>query len=58
MECKACGYKQIFDFDRNKWIGDKDFIFIQDVGIENEYREQKIKQIYACPKCGTLKLNI
>jgi len=58
MECKACGYKQVFDFDQNKWIGDKNFIFIQDVEIENTYKKQLYLIIYACPECGTLKLDI
>jgi hypothetical protein len=57
MECKACGYIRQFDFDNNKWVGDDDFIYIQTIVIHDTW-EDKSKAIYACPECGTLKLDI
>jgi uncharacterized Zn finger protein len=57
MECNSCGYVHIFDFDKDKWVGDKDFIFINRIVVENINGERP-QNIYACPECGTLKLDI
>lgn len=56
MKC-ICQYERFFDFDRDKWIGDEEFIFIQKVVIYNGFKDEN-KEVYACPKCGTLKLDI
>lgn len=57
MKC-ICEYERFFDFDRDKWIGDKEFIFIQKVIIKIDIFEEAFRSIYACPKCGTLKIDI
>lgn len=56
MKC-VCGYEKGFDFKNNKDVGDEDFIYVQKIPIHTEWDGDKIKSIFACPKCGTLKLD-
>jgi hypothetical protein len=59
MKTCVCGYKRGSSWDKDEnHIGDEDFINI--VGmffIEQKWSEKHEVQIYACPKCGTLKMD-
>jgi len=63
MKC-VCGYKYYFDTETGKTVGDKDFIMLEEVNakrsVTNGYGYEYLSNatIYACPKCGTLKLNL
>ena len=43
-ECKACGHKHEYDFEKGDWIGDPFIIVSQDL------------HLVACPKCYTVIL--
>ena len=65
--CKICNYEYEWDWKDDKKIaikGDKgEFIEIEIsahyfvIDSEDYYNEKKITQIYACPNCGTLRMN-
>lgn len=58
MKCTACGYEHIENsYDNKEFIK----LFIEKeprIDIGNRYQAYVIKTtIYACPNCGTLKIN-
>ena len=66
MKCNACEYEYTdgFDYERKVFlpkIGDKRFVIIRgSFTIERELNWGSALEevtIYACPKCGTLKMN-
>ena len=61
MECKACGYKK-----GPEWIDDeykeinpkgKDFLSGNSSFVYHANYDNQVKTIYACPECGTLKID-
>lgn len=63
MKC-VCGYKHYFDVETGKTIGDKEFIILEEVNAKRNvisncgFDYLANATLYACPKCGTLKLNL
>jgi hypothetical protein len=62
MKC-ICGYEHQsgYNEDTGNWeynlIGDKPFIQSElKILYQDHYYDQKIKTIFICPKCGTLKI--
>ena len=53
-----CGYKQGYDIELQKNIGDDEFILSElQLTYEYDYTDRK-KAILVCPRCGTLKINL
>lgn len=62
MECKACGYQK-----GHEWIDDEyrevnptggKFLSGNSSFVYHDNYCNKVKDIYACPECGTLKIDI
>lgn len=65
MECKACGYKYDHSYNGPDYAevhtGDEPFIMINEpVTIsQDEYGNPEIeRQLYICPKCGTVRADL
>ena len=63
-QCKACGYAYADEYNEDGYrqavIGDEDFI---ELGLttkkDNGYYERVIEErLYACPKCGTVHIEL
>lgn len=66
MKCRACEYEKDSFFNNHtcqmEYLGNEEFICF-DLVTENDwnksglFREESIR-FYACPRCGTLKIDI
>lgn len=57
MECKACGYESTYeDKKKEKFIHVNVVATIESSDREGFFYDKKV-YIYACPKCGTLKID-
>ncbi len=69
MKCQACGYEYEKDWVNGNFTvtnGDDKFIGISlsnDIQVKNDTRENQYTyeyptlKLYACPKCGTVKID-
>jgi hypothetical protein len=56
MKC-VCGYEKGYNDDM-EIIGDEDFIKLNLITTIKKDWEDRVVDIYCCPKCKTLKLDI
>jgi hypothetical protein len=56
MKC-VCGYERIKEDAQGKGVGSLNFIHLGTVTGVTE-RESNFYEKYACPKCGTLKIEL
>lgn len=63
-QCRACGYEYAEEYNRDGYydavIGDKDFI---ELGVttrkgDDYYERVTETRLYACPKCGTVHIEV
>lgn len=61
MECKTCGYDSAYEWpehgEREK-PAKEPFIKLDGMQRLDEYGSTIIAKVFACPKCGTVKLDI
>jgi acetone carboxylase gamma subunit len=63
-QCKACGYAYAKKYNNNGYyeavIGDKDFIELGLTIKKGYYSYESVSEerLYACPKCGTVHIEI
>lgn len=56
--CKACGYSHSRNYTTNMIIqGDEEFFVLGNTIKKNNYYDEEVR-LYACPKCGTVFIEV